>query len=151
MVTIQACKLSNTAKIPVKAHQGPFSDAAYDLYCDTGSWVVGCVPQAVSTGIRLIIPDGYWVKFHEKSGKALKGIQIHGGVIDSGYTGELKVIVSSHSGMFGAILNSGDAVCQFTVEKMIDSEILEITNKDAFNAECELRERKNNGFGSTGQ
>lgn len=151
MITLLAFKISKTAKIPTKAHTGPFSDAAYDLYCDSGAWLVGPSPQAVSTGIKLIIPDGYWVKFHEKSGKALKGLQIHGGVIDSGYTGELKVIISSHDKINGLVLNSGDAICQFTVEKLVESEVVDIVSKELFDSECEFRVRKDSGFGSTGQ
>lgn len=146
---IKVLRVSQTAKLPTKAYPGKYEDTAYDLFADSGPWLVTSRPQAINTGIRLIIPEGYWVKFAEKSGKALKGLQIHAGIIDASYTGELKVIVSCHPECRGdIILNEGDSICQFTLEKLVPSEIVEIT-KDEFNTEGEARLRGENGFGST--
>lgn len=147
--TIKVLRTSSTATMPRKAYPGKYEDTAYDLFTDKGPWLVTSRPQAVSTGIRLIIPEGYWVKFAEKSGKGLKGLQVHGGIIDQSYTGELKIIVSCHSEIHGEIiLNAGDSVCQFTLEKLIPSEIIEIS-KEEFNTLGEARLRGENGFGSS--
>ena len=103
--------------------------------------------KLVSTGIRLAIPDGYWVKFHERSGLANKGIHVLGGVIDSGYTGELKVIVYN-SGHDTYEHDCHKAICQFTVEKFTKSN-LELISEDDMAQEAMLRERKDKGFGSS--
>jgi dUTP pyrophosphatase len=103
--------------------------------------------KLVGTGIRLAIPDGYWVKFHERSGLANKGIHILGGVIDSGYTGELKVIMYNSSNS-AYEHDCSKAICQFTVEKVTDS-VLELVSIEDMDYQAELRERKDKGFGSS--
>ena len=144
--TIGAFKLSPDAKLPSKAYVGVFADAAFDLFsCE--DCFIDSNQRTVSTGIALIIPRGYWVKFQEKSGKALKGLEIHGGIIDQAYTGELKVICSSKRGFK---LSAGEAVCQFTLEKLNHASVAELTEEE-FKASCTLRTRGSNGFGSTGR
>ena len=103
--------------------------------------------KLVGTGIRLAIPDGYWVKFHERSGLANKGIHVLGGVIDSGYTGELKVIVYN-SGHDTYEHDMVKAIAQFTIEKVTNSEI-ELISIEDMEIEASKRERQSKGFGSS--
>ena len=103
--------------------------------------------RLVGTGIRLAIPDGYWVKFHERSGLANKGIHILGGVIDSGYTGELKVIMYN-SGSNSYEHDCHKAIAQFTVERVTNS-CMELISEEDMEFESSLRERKDKGFGSS--
>ena len=103
--------------------------------------------KLIGTGIRLAIPDGYWVKFHERSGLANKGIHVLGGVIDSGYTGELKVIVYN-SGRDKYEHDCNKAITQFTVEKVTKSHI-ELISVDDMEFEASKRERQSKGFGSS--
>ena len=137
---LRVFRASPTAKLPSKARP---TDTGFDLYVDRGD-VVTEIPKAFSTGIKLLIPPGFWVKFMEKSGKALKGLQIHGGVIDNEYTGELKVIASSSTPMHG------DAICQFSLEALVVMPVEEIDEAE-FLAGQELSTRKADGFGSTGR
>ena len=103
--------------------------------------------KLVGTGIRLAIPDGYWVKFHERSGLANKGIHVLGGVIDSGYTGELKVIVYN-SGHDAYEHDCNKAIAQFTVEKVTKSD-LELISVEDMDLQATYRERQSKGFGSS--
>lgn len=103
--------------------------------------------RLIGTGIRVAIPDGYWIKFHERSGLANKGIHILGGVIDSGYTGELKVIMYN-SGCNTYTHDCSKAICQFTVEKVTKSH-LELISQEDMKQEASLRERQDKGFGSS--
>ena len=140
---LRVFRASSTAKLPSKARE---TDTGFDLYVDRGALITE-VPQAFSTGIKLLIPPGFWVKFMEKSGKALKGLKIHGGVIDNEYTGELKVIATAYPPLH---LQAGDAICQFSLEALVMMPVEEI-NEEEFLAGQELSTRKADGFGSTGR
>lgn len=140
---IRAFLSSPTAKLPSKAHP---TDTGYDLFVDHECLVTE-VPHAYPTGIKLLIPPGYWVKFLEKSGKALKGLSIHGGVIDTSYCGELKVIATAYPPLR---LLAGEAICQFSLEKLNSAYLTEISEEE-FLKGLALSERKDAGFGSTGR
>jgi deoxyuridine 5'-triphosphate nucleotidohydrolase len=134
------------AKMPSRAHD---DDACFDLFllADANVWAI---PQAFGTGIKLIIPRGYKVIFKEKSGKSLKGVEIHGGVIDAGYTGELRVIASCNPSKEQILLKKGEAICQFSIEEVLPADVIEI-DEAQFLEEEQLKTRKTGGFGSTGR
>ena len=138
--------------MPTKAHTGLFEDAAYDLFIpsvlDKAIVIAPGERKLVGTGIKAIIPQDYWVKFHERSGLANKnGIQVMAGVIDSPYTGEWKVILLNTSSSSFQLI-PGQAVCQFTLERVRPMSFVEISYGD-FLAEEDKRSRKDKGFGST--
>lgn len=156
IVSLQFVKLDTNASIPKKANIGdrysvvPFEDAAFDLFPSINTTLVPGERALVPTGLAAIIPSGYWVKFHERSGLASKsGIHIMGGVIDNTYLGEWKVVMYN-SGSQTLEINKEKAIAQFTVEKLTPVEITEITRID-FEEEFAYRvdNRKSNGFGST--
>lgn len=163
---IKVSRTNEFATLPVKNHSNKFADAAYDLFAltdptpdpllmfrddvktpDTQLVLKPNQRKLVGTGIRVAIPDGYWLKFHERSGLANKGIHVLGGVIDSGYTGELKVIMYNSG---GEILyhDLTKAIAQFTVEKVTESE-LSLVSQEQMNYEAAIRERQDKGFGSS--
>ena len=175
-IKIKVTRTHALATIPKKNHTNRFADAAYDLFAfdttlpnkstisivkalSTGNSSkqdeifnqVLSIPAGgrvlVGTGIRLAIPEGYWIKFHERSGLANKGIHILGGVIDSGYTGELKVIMYN-SGQDTYEHECIKAIAQFTVERLTES-VLEVVSLDDMEALSSDRERKLKGFGSS--
>jgi dUTP pyrophosphatase len=83
-------KITDLASYPRKSHWG---DACFDLYatgfkdgCFVGSWIF-------DTGIAIEIPDGYYGQILTRSSCAKIGLVVLGGVIDSGYRGEIKIIV----------------------------------------------------------
>lgn len=143
-------KLHAEAILPSKAHTSQFEDAAYDLfYCGKSSIVLEPNEHhSFPTGLSCIIPEGYWLKFHGRSGLATKkGIQVLAGVIDSGYTGELRVVLENTSDTAQTI-EGKSAICQFTLEKINHCKIIEI-DEQTFEYEQSNRERGTNGFGST--
>ena len=131
------------AKLPSKAYE---DDTGFDLFVAEDAEIT-VTPKAFSTGVKLIIPKGYWVKFREKSGKALQGICVHAGVVDNNYTGELKVIATAVEPL---TLPKGSAICQFSLEQLLPAEIIEIDEK-TFKADEKVKSRKEAGFGSTGR
>lgn len=146
--------------LPSKAHTGIFEDAAYDLFpfipmnesdknTDSLEEII-LFPgerRSIRTGLRAIIPEGYWIKFHERSGLANKGIHVMGGVIDNAYTGEWRVILYN-SDTNPITLPVNKAITQFTLEKLTRSEIIEIGDID-FTVASRCMERGEKGFGSS--
>jgi len=141
-------RLVETAILPRKNFP---TDAALDLYYPAFAENITIEPGnqvVVETGVACIVPEGYWLKFHERSGLAAKkGIKVSAGVIDSNYTGQLKVILLNTSHIPQTI-TAGSAVCQFTIELVINADIHWV-DADVFDRLAEAKDRKEKGFGSS--
>jgi dUTP pyrophosphatase len=138
-ITIQ--KTMNVAD-PVRAHS---TDAGLDLYVPEGQ---GCLvrPGAVYTidlGVKAAIPDGYYGQLVLRSSAGKKGLTMpHGvGVIDSGYRGNLKVLVAALAAP--ALVAAGERICQLTILPLphVDVEVGVVDDS---------ADRGVGGFGSTG-
>ena len=99
---------------PTRAHA---TDAGLDLYVPEGQ---GCLvgPGAVYTidlGIRVAIPDGYYGQLTLRSSAGKKGLTIPNsvGIIDSGYRGNLKLLVSALAEP--VLITAGERVCQLVI------------------------------------
>jgi len=124
------------------------TDSGFDLH-STDS--VGISPQSrmiVGTGLKFNIKDGFEMQVRPKSGLALKqGLTVLNtpGTVDSGYDGEVKVILynSSHDTVY---IERGQKIAQACICPVVNGkwiqtkEVTEISGKD----------RGDNGFGSTG-
>lgn len=132
-------KIRDNAKSPTKAYP---DDACWDLYCtEEVSFPLGGIGVA-NTGLRFSIPKGYAIQVYSRSGLAKKGIAVHNapGVIDSGYTGELSVILFSN---YICTLPAGSKVAQFRLVKLENYCLCEgVVDTNT--------ERGSNGFGSSG-
>ena len=133
-------KLTPDAKLPKKAHD---SDAGFDLFAldsvDIGRGVRGLI----DTGVSMAIPDGYCGIIKEKSGLAWKhGIIIMGGVIDSSYRGNIKVIMlNANQDTFS--VKGGDKIAQLLILPVPNFNVEEVDSLDD-------TIRGSGGFGSTG-
>lgn len=99
---------------PTRAHT---TDAGLDLYVPEGQ---GCLvrPGAVYTidlGIRVAIPDGHYGQLTLRSSAGKNGLTMpHGaGIIDSGYRGNLKLLVTALTDP--VLVAAGGRVCQLIV------------------------------------
>lgn len=133
-------KLNPHAKLPQKAHVG---DAGYDLYANEYYSISPYNQTLVATGIRMAIPDGYVGLIWDKSGIAFGGIKIMGGVIDSNYRGEIKVIVKNLSEEIFNII-PGQKIAQILIQAIGNFEVNEGEIQDQTT-------RADNGFGSSGK
>ena len=134
-------RLTDTSKLPEKAHQG---DLGYDIFADEDIWIPWGEHKLVSTGISACINSykyGFIIK--DRSSMATHGLFIHGGVIDSGYTGEIKVLFDNQSST-SLKIEKGDKIAQLIPTKVIDFELEEV-------GELFKTKRGKNGFGSTGK
>lgn len=110
-VTIQ--KTANVTS-PVRTHD---TDAGLDLHIPEGQ---GCLvrPGAVYTidlGVRAAIPDGYYGQLTLRSSAGKKGLAIPNGigVIDSGYRGNIKVLVTALAEP--VLVAAGERICQLII------------------------------------
>ena len=138
-VTIQ--KTMNVAD-PVRAHD---TDAGLDLYVPAGQ---GCLVRrdavyAIDLGVRVAIPDGYYGQLALRSSAGAKGLTIpHGaGIIDSGYRGNLKVMIAAL--VDPVLITTGERLCQLVILPLphVDVEVGVVDDNT---------NRGVGGFGSTG-
>ena len=117
--------------------------AGYDLYsCDTVE-IPSSEWRMIKTGIAISIPKGTYARIAPRSGLAAKnGINVHAGVVDYDYRGEVCVILMNH-GKIPFKVNPGDRIAQIILEKYEKVEIREMS-------ELTDTSRGIGGFGSTG-
>ena len=133
-------KIHKDAKLPGYGHIG---DAGLDLFSVMECVLKGGEARAISTGIQVAIPDGYVGLIWDKSGISLKNIHRLAGVVDAGYRGEIKVVMTNLSSKAFSI-EKGMKIAQMLIQpvikvKVVDSEVLDETS------------RGEDGFGSTGK
>src|SRR6201996_2036886 len=96
-ITLRTKKLHPDAKLPRYAHTGPWGDLAADLYSVHEATVQPRQTVLVATGLAMAFPEDYGALVEDRSGLAVKGVTTLAGVIDPGYRGELKVVLTNLS------------------------------------------------------
>ena len=121
-------------------------DAGLDLYAAGATTIEPGGRALVPTGIALAIPPGYAGFVLPRSGLALR----HGvtclntpGLVDSGYRGEIKVLLVNHD-RAAATIARGDRIAQLVIQRVEPAELIEVD-------ELPGSERGAGGFGSTGR
>ena len=137
-------RLDPGLELPAYAHPG---DAGLDLFAAEDCTLSPGERAAVPTGIAIGIPTGYAGFVHARSGRALKeGLALVNapGLIDSGYRGEIKVIVVNLDRSSDVDIKRGDKIAQLVLQPVVTPEIEEVE---------QLTEsaRGEGGFGSTGR
>ena len=134
-------RLTDTARIPEKAHTG---DLGYDVFADEDKWIPCSEYRLISTGISVLnntYKYGFLIK--DRSSIAMKGLFTHAGVIDAGYTGEIKVFFHNVSNT-SIKIEKGDKIAQLIPTKVASFEVEEVDK-------LFKTRRGDNGFGSTGR
>jgi len=143
MVKIKILRLDKTIPLPEYAHK---TDAGLDLLSSMDCILKPYERKLVPTGIKVSIPEGYAGFVQPRSGLAIKhGIALVNspGLIDSGYRGEIKVIMINLDKRSDFTIKKGDKICQLVIKKIEKAEIVETDNLDE-------TDRNEGGFGSTG-
>lgn len=131
--------------MPEKAHD---ADAGFDLFSPAdfvvGPTIVNQVGSAtIDTGVHIAIPFGYVGMIKSKSGLNVKHGLTAEGVVDSGYTGSIKVKLYNHSDTPYEI-HKGDKITQLVI---LPVPFVKLSLVDSL----EETERGAGGFGSTGR
>lgn len=120
-------------------------DAGLDLRAADDLLIPANEQGVVSTGLRVAIPLG-WVGFvKDRSSMASKRIYSHGGVIDAGYRGEIKLLLSNQ-GKEPYVITKGDKVAQLVVIPCLTA----VQGVESLE-ELGDTDRGAEGFGSTGK
>jgi len=132
--------LDEDAVLPTRAHK---ADAGLDLYARNYELVEAGGSAIFDTGVHVAIPEGYVGFLKSKSGLNVKSGITSEGVIDSGYTGSIRVKLYNH-GKFSKVINKGEKITQLVLLPIITPDIELVDSLDE-------TERGDGGFGSTGK
>jgi dUTP pyrophosphatase len=136
-------RLDDAVALPQYALDG---DAGADIVTTVDVTLAPGDRAVVPTGIAIAVPDGYAAFVHPRSGLAARaGMSLVNapGTIDSGYRGEIKVIVINHDPVRELRLQRGDRIAQLVFQRV----------ERAWFVEAEAlpdSERGAGGHGSTG-
>jgi dUTP pyrophosphatase len=137
-------RLKDEAVLPTRAHDG---DAGLDLYACEAAHIGPGERWSVGTGVAVEIPEGHAGLVLPRSGLAKKhGIALVNapGLIDSGYRGELRVLLLNTDPADIFRVEPGDRIAQLVISPVVVAEPVETTAlADSV--------RGDGGFGSSGR
>ena len=143
MTELPVARLRDDATLPAHAYDG---DAGLDLAaCERAELGPG-ERALVGTGVAVAIPDGFAGLVLPRSGLAARhGLTIVNapGLIDSGYHGELKVILLNTDARELFVVEPGMRIAQLVLVETASVRLLEVE-------ELPESERGSAGFGSSG-
>ena len=122
------------------AHDG---DAAFDLRSSEDLNLSAGGKIIVPTGIKMAIPEGFAGLIWDRSGLAANSsLHCLAGVVDSGYRGEVKVVLVNLS-KHDMYIKKGMRIAQMVIQKIEHPVLEEVGSLDE-------TKRNEGGFGSTG-
>ena len=141
---LRFARLTEDAVLPTRAHEG---DAGLDLYAAEPAHLGPGERWSVPTGVAVEIPDGHAGLVLPRSGLAREhGIALVNspGLIDSGYRGEIRVLLlnTDREAIFRA--EPGDRIAQLVVVQVQEASVVEVE-------ELGDSARGDGGFGSSGR
>jgi dUTP pyrophosphatase len=137
-------RLSDDAVLPRRAHG---DDAGLDLCAAEAAVLEPGERASVGTGIAVEIPAGHAGLVLPRSGLAARyGIALVNapGLIDSGYRGEVRVLLLNTDRADAFEITPGDRIAQLLVTPFVPAEPVEAV-------ELSVSERGDGGFGSSGR
>lgn len=134
----------NDAKVPEYSHR---DDAGFDLRNNGEEFTLySGKTSLVNTGVKVQIPKGFMLAICSRSGLSGRhGIQVHNspGIVDSGFLGEIRVILfNSTQGDYR--VKNGERIAQGVLMPIHQCKFVKVT-------ELGETERGESGFGSTGR
>jgi dUTP pyrophosphatase len=144
VIELPVTRLRGDAALPTRAHEG---DAGLDLTaCDAVTIEPG-ERAVVGTGLAVAIPEGHAGLVVPRSGLALRhGLSIVNtpGVIDTGYRGELRVVLLNTDSAHAFSVEPGMRIAQLLVVPAPSIDVVEV-------ADLTATARADRGFGSSGE
>jgi dUTP diphosphatase len=136
---------SGDRELPLPVYALP-GDAGADLVAAQDVTLAPGERAVLPTGLAIALPAGYAAFVHPRSGLAARaglGLVNAPGTIDSGYRGEIKVIVINHDPVRELRLGRGERVAQLVVQRVEHARFVEVD-------ELPPSDRGSAGHGSTG-
>ncbi len=141
---LRVTRLHDDARLPARAHEG---DAGLDLHAVETVRLAPGERAGVATGIAVEIPEGHAGLVLPRSGLAKRhGIALVNspGLIDSGFRGELRVLLLNTDRERAFEVERGDRIAQLVLTPVAVAEPVEVS-------ELEASARGDGGFGSSGR
>jgi dUTP pyrophosphatase len=137
--------LNDDVKFPEYAYP---SDSGFDLFSTEEIILQSFGRALVPTGIKLSIPEEFEIQVRPKSGLAInQGLTVLNtpGTVDSGYNGEIKVIIFNTNNTTVTI-PKGTKIAQAVLSPVVNGKYVDLIKVNKVGD----GDRGNNGFGSTG-
>lgn len=144
MIEIQIKLLDKDLAMPRYQHEG---DAGLDLPSRVDFVLEPGERAMIPTGIAVAIPRGYAGFVLARSGLASRhGIALVNspGLVDSGYRGEMAIIMINTDKREAFHIKRGDRIAQLVIQKVVEAITVRVSELDATS-------RGEGGFGSTGR
>jgi dUTP pyrophosphatase len=142
VIELQVRRLRPEASLPGRAYAG---DAGLDLASCERAVLAPGERAVVPTGLAVAIPEGFAGFVQARSGIAARhGIAVVNspGLVDSGYRGELRVVLLNTDRNETFVVEVGDRIAQLVVLPVPELELVEVD-------ELPDSERSVRGFGSS--
>ena len=143
-LSVAVQRLDPDLPLPATARNG---DAGVDLYARENATIAAKGGRILMpTGLAIAIPLGFAGFVVPRSGLALKhGITLINtpGIIDSGYRGELKVVMINTDPTVDYVVTRGDRIAQILIQRIETIDWNEVDNLDG--------EDRGGGFGHSGR
>jgi dUTP pyrophosphatase len=142
-LTVRVRRLDPSVPLPQYIHPG---DAGADLTTTCEVTLKPGQRALIPTGIAVEIPDGYVGFVHPRSGLAIRsglGMVNAPGTIDSGYRGEIKLILVNLDPGTDICLGEGERVAQLIIQRVERAAFVEASDLSP-------TDRGADGHGSTG-
>jgi dUTP pyrophosphatase len=139
---VQMTRIHPDAIVPHYVHPG---DSGMDVYSIEDLTIAPGETAFVHTGLKIAVPEGYEAQMRPKSGLALKNsvtLLNSPGTVDSGYRGELCVIMINH-GREPFQVKKHTKIAQMVICPVVHADVVEVLSLDE-------TVRGEGGFGSTG-
>ncbi len=137
---LKITRIDKEVKLPGYAYE---HDAAFDLPSREDVVVLPGEKKIVKTGLKMMIPKGHVGLIWDRSGLAAKkSIHCMAGVIDSGYRGEIGVVLIN-LGKEEFAIEKNMRIAQLLIQPVMQPKITEVEELDD-------SERGEGGFGSSG-
>lgn len=141
MTILKIKKLSPAAVTPKR---GSSEAACLDLYVSEDTILPQLEGVLVPTGLAFGIPEGFCVKVYGRSSMCRRGIMVSTGIIDSDYSGEIKVQAFNISHTRPVLIHAGERIGQCMLIRLEPTELEETET-------LRVTERGSRGWGSTGK
>ena len=142
MIDVAVRRLREDAHLPHQAYEG---DAGFDLAACEHVVLEPGERAVVATGIAVEIPEGYAGFVQPRSGLAARhgvGVVNSPGLIDSGYRGEIKIVLINTDRDEAFVVDPGMRIAQLVVGPVAAVRMVEVE-------ELAVSERGARGFGSS--
>jgi dUTP pyrophosphatase len=102
---INVARVNKNAIVPTKLDE----NACFDIYACSDSNIVikPNETKMIPTGLAFAMSDDYAIFLEERGSTGIKGMGLRAGIIDSGYRGEVFVVITNHNNRDIILCKSG--------------------------------------------